>query len=216
MNDHQQLFNERQWQTLERAFHEGSAEASQALATWVGKPSVVEIDAIEQLPIAEAGELLGASDELICFCSTTVQGPLSGEMIFGFDDQGGFALADLILSQPPGTTTEWTELAQSAAMETTNILCCAYLNALSRQLSAASGSSELLPTPPRFSREFAGSLMQFAIMGQAMTSDHVVAVRTRFEIDGTPCHWSLLLVPDMETIASLPRLLITDEPQEER
>ena len=43
---------------LESAFHQGSADASQALAKWIGKPSVVEIDSLEQLPLEEATDLL--------------------------------------------------------------------------------------------------------------------------------------------------------------
>ena len=115
---------------LESSFHQGSADASQALAKWIGKPSVVEIDSLEQLPLEEATGLLAAGDEPICFCSAEIKGLLTGEMILAFDDASGLALADMLLDQPRGTADEWTEMAMSAALETTNILCCAYLNSL--------------------------------------------------------------------------------------
>lgn len=201
------LLNERQRNALALAFHDGSADASRALAKWLGKPCVIEVDAIEQLPLAEAADLLGSSDEPICFCLTEVRGLLGGEMILAFDDASGLALTDMLLGQPQGSASEWTEMAMSAAMETTNILCCAYLNALSRRISAADQSSELLPTPPKFSREFAGSLMEFALMGQAIASDRVITVLTRFEIDGTALNWTLVLIPDAETVSRLPQLL---------
>ena len=171
----------------------------QALGKWLGRPSVIEIDSLEQLPLEEATGLLAERSEPICFCAAEIKGQLSGEMILAFDDASGLALSDLLLEQPRGTASEWTELATSAALETTNILCCAYMNALSRNLARIGKPAELLPTPPRFSREFAESLLEFALMGQAATSDQVLLARTRFEIDAEPVNWTLLFVPDAST-----------------
>lgn len=208
MNDHDQLLTEQQLTALSEAFHASAADASGALAKWIGKPSVVEIDSLEQLPIEDAADLLAASDEPICFCSAEMTGPLSGEMILAFDNPSGLALADMLLDQPTGTADAWTEIEISAALETTNILCCAFLNGLSRVLSDAGKPAELLPSPPRFDSDFAASLLEFALMGQAIASDHLVAVKTRFIVDGTPLHWTLLLVPDADSVARLPTLLM--------
>ncbi len=197
--------------TLKSSFHQGAADASRALAQWIGKPSVVEIDSLELLPLEEATGILTAGEEPICFCSAEMTGLLTGEMILAFDDASGLALADMLLDQPQGTTREWTEMATSAALETTNILCCAYLNSLSRDLGRSAESSELLPAPPAFNRDFAESLLQFALMGQAIASDQVIVARTRFEIDKTPVNWTLLFVPDAESMLRLPKLLPGDE-----
>ena len=201
------LLGASQLATLQASFHQGSAEASQALAKWIGKPSVVEIDTLEQLPLEEATGVLGAGDEPICFCSAEMNGLLTGELILAFDDASGLALADMLLDQPQGTNDEWTEMATSAALETTNILCCAYLNSLSKSFSRADKSSELLPSPPRFSRDFAESLLEFALMGQAIASDLIILARTRFEIDATPVNWTLLFVPDAQSMSRLPEVL---------
>jgi chemotaxis protein CheC len=109
-----------------------------------------------------------------------------------------------VLNQPRGTATEWLEMETSAALETANILFCAYLNALARVLPDADpGPSELIPSPPRFSRDFAASLVEFAVMDQIMATDHVLLARTQFHIDGTPVDWTLLFVPDVGTMATL-------------
>jgi chemotaxis protein CheC len=168
---------------------------------------VIELDALEQLPLEQATDLLATSQEPICFCAAEIHGRLTGQMILAFDDASGLALADMLLEQPPGTTQTWTELATSAALETTNILCCAYLNSLSRTFSQVVPSCELLPSPPSFSRDFAESLLEFALMGQAIASDLVILARTRFEIDATPVHWTLLFVPDAPSMLGLPPLL---------
>jgi chemotaxis protein CheC len=205
------LLNATQLSALERAFHRGSADASDALAKWIGKPSVVEIDSLEQLPLNEATGVLSAGEEPICFCSAEMNGLLTGEMILAFDDGSGLELADILLDQTPGTNDHWSDMATSAALETTNILCCAYLNSLSNSFCTSDASSELLPSPPKFSHEFAESLMEFALMGQAMLSDQVILARTMFKIDETPLNWTLLFVPDAPSMARLPGLLSTDE-----
>ena len=90
----------------------------------------------------------------------------------------------------------------------------AYLNALSRAFphGAASdaGDPEMVPTPPTFSRDYATSLLEFALIGQAVESDQVLLTRTKFQIDGEPVDWQLLLVPDAASMANLRALFPTE------
>ena len=83
-------------------------------------------------------------------------------------------------------------------------MCCAYLNALARTLPAArDGHEEVLPSPPAFARDFAESLLEFALMEQVMVSDEALLARTEFRIDGAPVDWTLLFVPDAESLEQL-------------
>ncbi len=204
----QQQLDAGKLQALRGALHDGSALASRALADWLGKPSVIEIDSLEQLSLQEATGVLSvgadSDDDPVCCCAVHMSGALTGHLILVFDDSSGLALADLLLDQPPGTHTAWTEMARSAALETANILFCSYLNSLWNHLAAPANAGGLLPTPPRFCREFAESLLQFVLMDQAMVSDHIVMARTRFEIDGESLNWTLLFVPDAPSMSRLP------------
>ena len=203
--------SERQLAALEKAFRQGAADASDALARWLGRPSLICVESVEQLALHEATRVLGAGDKPVCFCAAEMNGGLTGELILAFDDASGLALADILLDQPLGTANAWGEMEISAALETTNLVSCAYFNSLSRTIvEAGQGTSELLPSPPRFSHDFAESLVQFALMGQAVATDHVVFSRTQFHIDGEPLDWTLLLVPDEESMQSLRRWLPTN------
>ena len=66
---------------LETSFHQGATEASRALAQWIGKPSVIEVDSLEQLALEEATGILAAGETPICFCSVEMAGLLAGQMI---------------------------------------------------------------------------------------------------------------------------------------
>lgn len=203
-----------QLEALGKVLHAGATEASAALSGWIGRPTEVSSDAVEQFSLQDATSVLGDGDEPICFCVVELAGVLSGCMILAFDDRSGLALADLLLDQPRGTATRWDEMETSAALETTNIVCCAYLNALSRSFprgtSSSAGDPEMVPTPPQFSRDYATSLMEFALMGQVVVSDRVLLARTQFRIDGEPVDWKLLLVPDAESMVTLRTLFVQE------
>lgn len=200
---------------LGRVLHAGATEASGALSRWIGRPTEVISDAAQQFSLHDATSALGEGDEPICFCIVELSGVLAGCMILAFDDESGLALADQLLGQARGTATQWGELETSAALETTNIVCCAYLNALSRVFPHGAepnaGDPEMVPTPPTFSRDYATSLLEFALMGQAMASDQVLLARTQFHIDGEPVDWKLLLVPDAESMVTLRSLFSKEQ-----
>jgi chemotaxis protein CheC len=198
-----QVLTESQLHVFGQLLHHGAAEASTALERWIGKHTSIAMDAVEQLPICEATSVLGVGDEPIGFCVAEIGGRLTGELILAFDDASGLALADLLLGQPGGTAKGWGEMETSAALETTNIVGSTYLNVLARNLPEGTGTSELILSPPRFSHDFAESLLEFALMGQIVASDKVLLARAQFRIDGDPVQWTMLLLPDAQSMSSL-------------
>jgi chemotaxis protein CheC len=99
-------------------------------------------------------------------------------------------------------------MEQSAALESTNIVCCAYLNALIRALPAVEERvGDLVPQPPTLRREFAGSLIESTLLDQAIAEDDVFLVRTSFEVDGGAMNWKLLFIPASDSVATLQELL---------
>ncbi|MCP3903184.1 MAG: chemotaxis protein CheC [Planctomycetes bacterium] len=189
---------------IQTALRHGADEASHALARWIDRPTRITVDSFEQLALDEALGVLGSRETPICFCRAAMTGRLRGHLILAFDDASGLALADLLLGHERGTATAWTEMEQSAALETTNIVCCAYLNSLARVLPAGGDETEtLIPSSPQFARDFAESLMEFALMDQIVASDEVLLARTEFQIDGAPVDWTLLFVPDAPSLDKL-------------
>lgn len=207
MTPDENVLSEPQLDVLAQLMHGGASEASTALTRWVGKPTGISVDSVEQIPLSKATSVLGAGDEPVAFCVAGISGRLTGQLILAFDDESGLALADLLLGQPKGTAADWGEMETSAALETTNIIGSAYLNALARTLPAHDGTSELLLSPPRFNHDFAESLIEFALMTQVAGSDIVLFARARFRIDGEAVAWTMLLVPDAETMSTLCKLL---------
>jgi chemotaxis protein CheC len=211
------MLDDRQLAALTALFQEGADNAADALSRWLERPASIVVEAAQQLPLDAVAEVLGPHEAPICACSMQVAGKLKGQLILAFDDASGLSLAETLLSRP---SREWGEVEQSAALETANIVGCAYLNALARRLDKEGAPCELTPSPPRFVREFAESLMQFAVMDQAQTSDVVFLARTEFRIDGiappvaaavaAPVNgsgWSLVFVPEADWMTALQEAL---------
>jgi chemotaxis protein CheC len=197
-----------QREAFRAALHHGATEASAALRRWIGRPTSIGLDAVDQAPVGEATRALGSGDEPACLCVAGLRGPLSGMVGLAFDDAGGLALADALLGRPPGTAGEWGEMERSAALETTNIVCCAYLNAVARVLPRGlEGDAALLPTPPEFHRDYGESLLEFLLMDQLVESDQALLAHTELGVDGSTMDWTLLLIPDAPSMARLSEAL---------
>ena len=197
-----------QLQRLAEALHLGASQASLAMSTWLSVPSLVEFDTVDQLPISDAPDVLGDADQTLCFCSLEMTGSLTGQIVFAFDDSCGLSLSDLLLDRPVGTATDWGELEQSAALETSNIIGCAYLNSLTKHLTESNGETlQLIPSPPTFLREFAGSMLQTVFLGQAMVSDFIFVAKATFQIRGELLNWIMLFVPDAPSMGRLRELM---------
>jgi chemotaxis protein CheC len=189
-------------------FERGAEAASEALSRWLGRRIRLIVSGVETRDVTEAAGLLGPEDALVASCVMPMAGALSGELLLVFDDASGLALADLLLGRSAGTSNEWGDLEQSAALETANIVGCALLNSIAAHWPGAAraggdGLPALAPGPPRFRHEFAASLLEFAIMDQATAADRVLVVRTRFATESEELRWWLLLVPDAASMQAL-------------
>ncbi len=170
-------------------------EASSALSKWLGRATTITVKDVAEVPIGEAAVALGSGDEVLCVCAMHVEGDMPGVLALATSDASGLALADLLLGRPAGTAVEWGDLERSAAAETTNIIGCAYLNAVATQAAAGSAESRLIPSPPWFVRDYPESVMGSIAMTQASATDGVFLTKTVFGVEGTAIRCSLVFVP---------------------
>jgi chemotaxis protein CheC len=193
----------------------GANDASNALSTWLSRDVKVRVEQLQQVSLETAVEQLGPVAQVVCACCMRVTGGINGQLLLGFDDASGLLLCDMLLNRE-SPSTQWGDLEVSAAMETTNIVGCAFLNSLSQVFPTSSTTeqrqdnsppSTWIPTPPVFVRDFAAAIMQFALMDQACEFDAVLLAQTKFTIDETPIKWQLLLIPDADDLARLGKVL---------
>jgi chemotaxis protein CheC len=176
--------------SLEQLFATATRDASVAMSRWTNGQITLTLDEITQLPMEEVSEALGLGDDLLTMVVLTLQGELGGTMLLMFDDENGRDLAASLLNRPRETSPDWSEIEKSALSETGNILGCAYMNALTRFLDA-----ELMPSPPYFLQDFGASVLEQALMTQALTCDTATVCRTTFTRAGQQLDWTVLFLP---------------------
>jgi len=188
--DHVRQVADPRLELLHQLFSAATHDASAAMSRWTSGLISLSLDEVRELPLAEASGELNMSDDLLTMVVLSLEGDIGGEMILTFDDENARQLAATLLNRKPDQSSEWSELEQSALNETGNILGCAYMNALTRLIGV-----ELVPSPPYFIQDFGASVLQQALMVQAIETDTVLVCRTRFDRDGEELNWNVFFIP---------------------
>ena len=179
-----------QLELLCQLFGSATHDASAAMCRWTNGLITLSLDEVREIPLEDVCGEVNVGDELLTMVVLSLEGEVGGEMILTFDNHNGRQLAAALLGQQVGDSPEWSEFEKSALTETGNILGCAYMNALTRLIDA-----DLVPTAPYFIQDYGASVLQQALMAQAMTSDHVLICRTGFHRGGEELNWRVLFVP---------------------
>ncbi len=191
-----------------RVLHEllaaATHEASVTMSRWTNGLITLSLDEVRELPLEEAIAELGIDDQLLTMVVLSLEGPLSGEMILTFDEQNARQLAASLLNRPVPQQEEWTELERSALTETGNILACSYMSALSRLIG-----EDLMLTAPYFLQDYGGSVLQQALLPQAMAGDQVLICRTGFHRHGQDLNWRGLFVPSQQLREAMEKAIQT-------
>ncbi len=166
-------------------------DASVAMCRWTSGLISLTLDEVREIPLPEVCPTLGIGDELLTMVVLTIDKELGGVMILAFDEVNARQLAAALLNCPVSDSPQWSELEQSALTETGNILGCAYMNAISRLIN-----QELVPSAPYFIQDYGASVLQQALIAQAITSDKAVVCRTGFHRHGVDLNWHILFVPN--------------------
>ncbi|MBX7168803.1 MAG: chemotaxis protein [Pirellulales bacterium] len=189
MNDVRRLENchlELLQQLLVAATHEASA----AMCRWTNGLITLSLDEVRELPLESVCTELNLGDEFLTMVVLSLPGEIGGELILTFDEHNGRQLAATLLNRPAQSDGPWSPIEQSALCETGNILGCAYLNALQRLIT-----SELVPSPPYFIQDYGASVLEQALMMQAVGTDKALICRTIFRRDGAELNWNVFFIP---------------------
>jgi chemotaxis protein CheC len=176
--------------TLSQLFASATRQASEAMCRWTRGQVTLAIDEFRDVPLDEYAAETDLTPDLLTMVVLGIEGGREGQLILAFDDANGRRLAASLLGRPLESGGPWTTLEKSAVMETGNILGSAYLSALSRL-----AGEKLVPSPPCFIQDFGPSVLQQALVTQAMTTDRVMICRTRFEFNRERLDWNVFFVP---------------------
>lgn len=179
-------------------FSAATQHASVAMCQWTSGRVALSLDEIREAPLEQLAAEIDIGDDLLTMVVLGVQGDYGGQLILAFDDTNGRQLAASLLGRTVSTDAEWSELDQSAVMETGNILASAYLNELTRL-----AGHKLVPTAPYFVQDFGTSVLSQVLASQSLVGDRALICQTKFEFNQQLVNWSLFFVPGEELLKSL-------------
>jgi chemotaxis protein CheC len=182
--------NDQALAVLQELFASATHDASAAMCRWTDGVITVTLDTVRRARIDEVGAEIDSSGEMLTMVVMTLAGQLGGNLILMFDEVNGRQLAASLLGSEVGTEPEWSDLEKSAIMETGNILGCAYVNALTRLIG-----SDLVPSAPYFIQDYGASVLQQALLSQALTSDDRLLCEIGFHRKGGRLDWHVIFVP---------------------
>jgi chemotaxis protein CheC len=175
---------------LNELFASATHDASAAMCRWTNGLITVALDQVREIALEDISAELGIGDELLTMVVLTIGSEVGGNLVLVFDELNGRQLAASLLSREPGTEPEWSELEKSALTETGNILGCAYINALVRLIGM-----DLMPSAPYFIQDYGASVVQQAVMTQALASDRLLVCQIGFRRRDQQLDWRVVFVP---------------------
>ncbi len=190
---------------LRQLFTSATQNASIAMSRWTSGQITLSLDEVREVALEVIPTELDIGDELLTMVVLTLDGEMGGQLILTYDEKNGRQLAASLLGCDINDDPEWNELEKSALNETGNILGCAYLSSLAEVIG-----ENLVPSPPYFIQDFGASVLEQAVMTQAMASDRALVCRTSFRREGEQLNWNVFFVPTEGLLKTLEHAFETD------
>ena len=191
---------ELQLDALKEVENIGAGHAATALSLMTNRRIMISVPKISVTRLEDVAELLGDPREVVAAILLHMLGDLTGRTLLVFPEPSAKRLCDLLLARPSGTTQTFGELEQSSLKEAGNILCGAYMNALSSFMGMM-----LLPSVPSLVIDSAATVLTSTYLNFGSDRDYVFCVETTFDFvaDSETLQGHFLLVPDFASLRAI-------------
>ncbi len=186
---------------LTRIANDGAVRAGRGLSGLIGEEILIRVPEVRLGTRLDVCAAVGGDDALVLGAYLGVSGDVSGHVMLLFPEARALECVDLMCGQPPGTTVEADDFAQSAIAELGNIVGSAFVNAL-----ADATNLSLHPSPPVVVRDLAMALVESVYAEVVAQDGPVVIIDTVFEDARGETAGLLILAPDPPALARLEEL----------
>jgi chemotaxis protein CheC len=178
----------------------GAGHAATALSQMTSRKIMISVPEVSVRRLEEVAELVGPSDSVIAGVLMHVMGDLTGRTLVVLDQESAYSLCEMLLRRPRTGAAGFDAMEQSTIKETGNILCSAYMNALSDFLGMM-----LVPSVPALVVDLAGAVLTTAYLNFGHERDALFCVETTFRIEGSEktLTGQFLLMPDPPALQAI-------------
>jgi chemotaxis protein CheC len=178
----------------------GAGHAATALSQMTNRRIMITVPKIAVTRLEDVAGVLGKPDDVVAAILLHMLGDLTGRTLLVFPETAALRLCDLVLGRPIGKTTEFGVLEQSSLKEAGNILCGAYMNALSSFMGMM-----LLPSVPTLVIDLSAAILTSTYLNFGHDRDYVFCVETQFQFraENELLAGHFLLMPDMASLRAI-------------
>jgi chemotaxis protein CheC len=178
----------------------GAGHAATALSQLTDRRIMISVPQVRRIEYGEVPRMMAGFGDQVAVVMMRMLGDLTGRSLLVFGEQDAVRLCDLILRRESGPARAMGEMEQSGLKEVGNIVCSAYLTALSNFMGMM-----LLPSVPSLTTGPTAAAISAAVDPQEMGSDLVFCVDTAFTAEGSeaPLTGAFLLMPDPASIKAI-------------
>jgi len=191
-----------QLDALKEVANIGAGHAATALSQMVGGPIMISVPTANVARIEEIPPQVSPDDEPVAAVLLHMLGDLTGRTLLVFPRPTAIRLAEMLLRRSPGDSSrrEFSEMEQSALKEAGNILCSAYMNALSDFMGMM-----LLPSPPSLAVDMSTAVLTTVLVQFSPERDYVFCVESEFFMTeiGERLRGYFLLLPDPASLQAI-------------
>jgi len=179
------------WSELARL---GGTNAISGLSEMVNQEMKVTALSLEEVSMASAASLIGEPEDVVIGIYLMFTGNATGHIMLAFQPQIAFALVDMAMDLPSGTTRELGDMELSALGEVGNVVGSFFLNAVADDVGIM-----LAPSPPAVVADMAGSLIGSVLAEAWGESESVIAIRLMFTTPDREIEGRFLVLPNFDS-----------------
>lgn len=178
----------------------GAGHAATALSQLTDRRIMISVPQVRRVNFGEVPAMVSLFGDHVAVVAMRMLGDLTGRSLLVFGEADAGRLCDLILRRPTSPKRALGELEQSGLKEVGNIVCSAYLTALSNFMGMM-----LLPSVPALTIGPTADAIAATVDPNESESDLVFCVDTAFRADGSdaPLTGAFLLMPDQASIRAI-------------
>ncbi|HTY09249.1 MAG TPA: chemotaxis protein CheC [Candidatus Edwardsbacteria bacterium] len=178
----------------------GAGHAATALSDMTGQKVLINIPVITIDSLATIFAKTARPGEQVVGVLINLMGDIHGRTLMLFAESEAFKFCESLLRKEPGAVRTLTDIERSCLNETSNILTCAYMNALGDLLGVM-----VVPSTPELLYDTAGAVERDVTTRTAAEREVVVSIKNEFTfIDKSiKLMGYFLLLPDHDSLRAL-------------
>lgn len=183
---------------LEKVAAKGLHNAGQALGEMMGQPMGIASPRVGLVPLHDVPRLFGDPEALVSGIYLSIVGDLTGHIMLLFPIANALSLADALLMQDPGTTTELDDMAASALAEAGNITGSFFLNALADSIGLRPE-----PSPPAVVTDMASAILDVVLADLGQEGEEALMIETTFKKSDQEITGYFLVFPNRSSLETM-------------